>query len=171
MIHLTRRETLGMLAWGATGYVATAAFTAPACGISKEKAVRIIDFSISLAREAVPLLNLIGAQDIAGLFETKAVPTLEKLKDALVKTDIPTAGSIFDTVRSVLGGIETALFNLPDSARRTTVLGILASMKMLLLTVRAFIESETPASSMPTMASTGISTAEAIRKALEATRL
>lgn len=174
---MNRRDMLVTSGLGAAGFVVGTGFTAPACpfdGVTKDKAVRVTGFVIDLAKEAVPLLDLLGARGIATAVRDKAVPALEKLKDALSNADIPTAGSAFDTLRSVLGGVETALLNLPDSPRRTTVLGVLTSIKILLLTVRAFIESETPALAPTTKATarpqTRSETAEAIHKASEATR-
>jgi len=113
--------------------------------VSKEKAVKVAGFVIELSKEAVPLFDLLGAHELSTLVNTKAVPALEKLKDALSKTDLPTAGSALTTVRNVLSGIQTALLNLPASPRRTTIAGILASANILLLTVEAFVSSEAPA--------------------------
>jgi hypothetical protein len=113
-----------------------------ACGPSKEKAVKVAGFVIDLSKEALPLLDLLGARDIAELVSTKALPALEKLKAALAAADIPAAGTTLTTVRNVLSGVANALLNLPESARRTTVIGILASINVLLLTVQAFVESE-----------------------------
>jgi len=109
------------------------------CGVSKEKAVRVAGFVIDLSKEAVPLLNLLGASDIATLVRDKAIPAMEKLKDALAEADIPTSQSTLQTVRSVLSGIEKALLNLPESPRVITIMGILASVRVLLLTVEAFV--------------------------------
>lgn len=169
---MDRRQALTTIGLGATGYVATAAFTAPACGVSKEKAVRVTGFIISLSKEAIPLLNLLGAQTIADLVTTRVVPALEKLKDVLDDVDIPAAESALATVRGVLSSVATALLNLPDTPRRTTIMGILASVNVLLLTVEAFVESETvspapPIGAAPTMRK---SPAASIRRVFEASR-
>lgn len=152
---------------------ATIAISVPACGPSKEKAVRVTGFVIELCKEALPLLTLLGAQQIAELLETKGIPALEKLKEALSKVDVPTATSTLGTVRNVLSGVITALLKLPESPRRTTIVGILASINTLLLTVEAFIDSEM---STPVKAAAGLSDAgraamtSKINKALEATQ-
>jgi hypothetical protein len=139
---MNRRQALTTVGLGAVGLVVAGAGP-PACGISKDKAVRIADLVINLSKESLPLLELMGARDIAQLVSTKAIPTLEKLKDYLSKTDIPQATSTLETVRNVFKGIGDALLNLPDTARRTTIIGILASINVLLLTVEACVESET----------------------------
>lgn len=141
---MNRREMLTTTALGMGGFVVGTGFAAPACGVSKEKAVRVAGFVIDITKESLPLLDLLGAQDIADIVESKALPAMQKLKDALANTDIPTSQSTLATVRSVLSGIGKALLNLPDSPRRTTIIGILASVNVLLLTVESFIESEMP---------------------------
>lgn len=167
--QFAKRTALTIAAAGLGG----PAFTAPACGPSKEKAVRVAGFVIDLSREAVPLLNLLGALDLAELVNTKFIPAMEKMKEALSRTDIPTSASTLETVRNALKGIETALLQLPDSARRTTIIGILASVRMLLLTVEAFVDSEMPTSTTvsETMRSTTRqSNAALILKAFEVVR-
>lgn len=134
------RRTL--LKTGGLAAVGALTVSASACGPTKEKAVRVAGFIIDLAKESLPLLELSSAPQIAELVRTKAIPALEKLKEALSNTDIPAAGSTLTTVRNVLKGIGDALLNLPESARRTTIIGILASINVLLLTVQAFVESE-----------------------------
>lgn len=166
-----KRGTLTAAAAGLGGF----AFTAPACGPSKEKAVRVAGFVIDLSKEALPLLNLLGGQAIAELMSTKVIPALEKMKEALDKADIPTSESTLETVRNALKGVETALLNLPDSARRTTIIGILASARMLLLTVEAFIDSEMPAQTVAKSdalhaADMKKSNAQAIREAFDVVR-
>ena len=146
------------------------AFTAPSCGPSKAKAVRVTGFIIDLAKEALPLLDLLGARDIADLVSSKVLPALEKLKDALSNANIPEAGSALETVRSVLSGAANALLNLPDSPRRTTIIGILASINVLLLTVEAFVESEMSTTAIKAMAGPRKSTGETVRRVFEATR-
>lgn len=141
-------------------------------GVSKEKAVRVAGFVIELAKESLPLLTLLGQADIATLVKDKAIPAMEKLKDALANADIPTSQSTLETVRNVLSGIEKALLNLPESPRVITVMGILASVNVLLLTVEAFVESEAPTtvSAAKAGALKPSTNAEAIRKVLEASR-
>lgn len=143
------------------------AFTAPACGPSKEKAVRVAGFVIDLAKESLPLLGLVGGHDIAELVRGKAIPALEKLKAALASTDIPESRTTLETVRNVLRGIGDALLNLPQSARLTTITGILASINVLLLTVEAFVESEMT-SSVAALSAPGVG--EKMQKVFEATR-
>lgn len=155
------------------GLAAVGVMTVPiaGCGPSKEKAVKYVGLIIDLSKEAPPLLNLLGAPTIAELVSDKVIPALEKLKDALSDADIPTSNSTLETVRNVLGGVATALLNLPDTPRRTTLIGILTSVRILLLTVEAFIDSEMPPAITGTSrsASTKKSTAQAIRQAFEAT--
>lgn len=168
---MNRRQMITTTGMGIAGLSIGTGFTAPACGVSKEKAVRVTGFVIELTKEAIPLFNLLGAQDAANLISTKAIPALEKLKQVLSDVDIPAASSALQTVRNVLGGVATALLSLPDSPRRTTIMGILASVNMLLLTVQAFTESEMP---IPIVETTeGVSrksNTQAIREAFEATR-
>lgn len=137
------------------------------CGPSKEKAVRVTGFVIELSKEAVPLLDLLEAHDIASLVDTKAIPALEKLKTALANAEIPESRASLETVRGILSGIANALLNLPESPRRTTVIGILASINVLLLTVQAFVESETTSTVASLKAE---KTGEKMLKVFEATR-
>lgn len=140
------------------------------CGPSKEKAVRVAGFIIEVTKESLPLLDLLGARDIAELVRAKAIPALEKLKDALANADIPTAGTALTTVRNVLSGIANALLNLPESPRRTTIIGILASVNVLLLTVQAFVESEMGSSAVAVTAIRAPDVGEKMLKVFEATR-
>lgn len=157
---------------GGIAAVSTLTLGAGPCGVSKEKAVRVTGFVIDITKEALPLLSLIGARDIATTVEAKVLPALEKLKDALADADIPDAGSLLENVRSALNIVANALLNLPESPRRTTIIGILTSVRVLLLTVQAFVESETGSSIAPRTATagTGSSTSAAIMRAFEATR-
>lgn len=141
------------------------------CSVSKEKAVRVAGFVIDLSKDALPLLDLLGAHDISELLSTKALPALQKLKDALANADIPESRTTLETVRNLLDSAGTALLNLPASARRTTIIGILASVNILLLTVEAFIQSEATGKIAVTVAATSVSrTDEAVLKVFEATR-
>lgn len=122
-----------------------AGFGPPACdGVSKDKAVRYTGLVIDLVKDTAPLFQLLDAPEIAQLVIDKAVPALEKLKDALAKADIPTAGSFFDTTTSILGQISNALFQLSESARRDTIIGIIATVNLMLRTVKLFVDSEAP---------------------------
>lgn len=121
---------------------ATAGLVLGACGPSKEKAVRVAGFVIDLSKESLPLLGLLGASSIADTVSSKVIPALEKLKDALSNANIPESRTTLETVRGALSAVANALLNLPESARRTTIIGILASINVLLLTVEAFVESE-----------------------------
>lgn len=159
MLKTSARASIGALAVGAVG-----------CGPSKEKAVRVAGFIIELTKESLPLLDLLGAHDIAELVSAKAIPALEKLKDALANADIPTAGTTLTTVRSVLSGIANALLNLPESPRRTTIIGILASINVLLLTVQAFVESEMDSGVVTVTAMRAPGVGEKMLKVFEATR-
>lgn len=174
---MNRRQMLTTTGLGIAGFAVGTGFTAPACGVTKAKAVKVAGFVIELSKEAVPLLDLLGARDIASRFNTTIIPAMEKLKDALADADVPEAGTMLENVRSALSVAANALLNLPDSARRTTIIGILASVNIMLLTVEAFVESEMPDAASAIAAKVGQektvtrkSTARAIREAFEATR-
>lgn len=170
---MNRRQMITTTALGVGGFAVGTGFSAPACGVSKEKAVKVAGFVIELSKEAVPLLELLGAPQIASLVTEKAIPALEKLKAALEKADIPASRSTLETVRSVLSGIEKALGQLPESPRVITVMGTLASIRVLLLTVEAFMKSEGPESATDAMkvAAPGQDkNAEAIKRVFEASR-
>lgn len=161
MNRRTMLKTSGLAAAGAL------TVACPFNGVTKAKAVRVAGFVIDLAKESLPLLDLLGARDIAELVRTKAIPALEKLKEALANADIPAAGTTLTNVRNVLSGVANALLNLPDSPRRTTIIGILASINVLLLTVEAFVQSETTTN----VAALGTgNTGEKMRRVFEATR-
>lgn len=145
---MDRRQMITTTALGVGGFVVGTGFATPACGVSKERAVKVAGLVIELAKQSTPLLDLLGARDIAVMVDAKVIPALEKLRDALEDADIPSSQSMLANVRSVLSGVATALLNLPDSARRTTIIGILASVNVLLLTVEAFVESEVPATTL-----------------------
>lgn len=174
---MNRRQMLTTTGLGVASIAIGTGFNAPACGVTKAKAVKVAGFVIEFSKEAVPLLDLLGARDIAGQFNTTIIPAMEKLKNALADADVPEAGTMLENVRSAIRIAAAAILSLPDTARRTTVLGILGSVNFMLLTVEAFIESEMP-DAAPTMAArvgqekagTRKSTARAIREAFEATR-
>lgn len=166
-VDLSKRRFLRFGAGAGLGALSLSALACPFDGVTKAKAVRVVGFVIDLTRESLPLLDLLGAHDIADLTRTKAIPALEKLKDALANTDIPTAGTALTTVRNVLSGIANALLNLPESPRRTTIIGILASINVLLLTVQAFVESEMT-SNVAALSATNVG--EKMLKVFQATR-
>jgi hypothetical protein len=160
---------------GAVGLTAlTFTTTALKCGVSKEKAVKVAGFVIELTKESVPLFDLLGAHDLATAVNEKVIPALEKLKNALANADIPASDSALTTVRTALRAVGDALLNLPASARRTTIIGILGSVNYLLLTVEAFVKSETDTSVAKSGALTAVSPEssldKAILKAYEVTR-
>jgi hypothetical protein len=172
---VNRREMITTATLGAAGFAVGTGFSAPACGVSKEKAVKVATLVIELSGQAIPLLDLLGAHDIAVALDTKAIPALEKLRDALADADIPSSRSLLDNVRSVLGGINKALANLPESPRVITVMGILAAVNVMLLTVEAFIESEGPvAAAAPSKAGAAAAksrdNAQAIKRVFEISR-
>lgn len=168
-IDLSKRNFLKA---GSIATVGALTLGAGKCGVSKEKAVRVTGFVIDITKEALPLLGLIGARDIAITVEAKVLPALEKLKEALADADIPDAGSMLENVRSALNIVANALLSLPESPRRTTIIGILTSVRVLLLTVQAFVESETGSSIAPSAArakaGAASSTNAAIMRAFEA---
>lgn len=149
--------------------VGTASLTvmAPSCHVSKDKAVRYCGIAIGYLRDAAPLVGALGSQTLADLILNKAVPALEKLKSALESNDIPTSGTLFDKIQTIMGEVATALLQLPDTPRRTVILGIIALVNLTLRTVDAFITAEVPnAPASPRMAASP----NAIRRAFEATR-
>lgn len=170
-VDLQRRNLLRLGA-GAGIVVLSAGFTQPQCGVSKEKATRYVKLGIDLVKEALPLLNLLGAKDLAITIEAKVLPALDKLEDALNDLDISDANTLLQNIRSVIGTVITALSNLPETPRLITIVGILSSVKLLLFTVEAFIDSEMPATTVA-----GVITGDrraavtsAIKKAAEAVR-
>lgn len=173
-INLSKRNFLKV---GGVVAVGTLTLGAGPCGVSKEKAVRVAGLVIEITKEAIPLLNLLGGRDIAITIEVKVIPALEKLKDALADADIPDAGSMLENVRSALKIVADGLLQFPDSPRRTTILGILTSVNVMLLTIEAFVGSETTASvaSKSSIRLEGVtsatkSNAQLIRAAFEASR-
>lgn len=164
-----RRNFLRFSAVAGVGALALSSTACPFNGVTKAKAVRVAGFVIDLAKESLPLLNLLGAHDIAEIVEAKAIPALEKLRDALANADIPESRTTLETVRNVLHGVETALLKLPESPRVTTIIGILASINVLLLTVEAFIESEMGGDVTASRSATP-QASEKMRRVLEATR-
>lgn len=169
---MDRREMMVLTGWGVAGYVSGTAFAAPACdGVSKDKAVRYAGLTIDYLKDILPLASQLGATELAQLIN-KAIPQLEKLKAALEKSDVPTAGNFFNTVTGILGQVANALLQLPESARRNMIMGIVTLVNITLRTVSLFVESETPTPAAdPTAMVAGPSTAAAaIRKAFDATR-
>ena len=164
---MNRREMVGYTGLGAAGFLIGTAFTAPACGVTKDKAVRYCTFAIGYLKDAAPLVAALGSQALATLITDKAVPALEKLKAALESNDIPTSGTWFERIQTIMGEIATALLQLPDSPKRTVILGIIALVNLTLRTVDAFIQSEEPA--VPANARMAAAP-NAIRRAFEATR-
>lgn len=175
-VDLSKRNFLktgGTVALGSV--VFGSAFTEPGCdGVSKDKAVRYTGLIIDLMKDTAPLFRLLGADSIAQMVVDKAVPALEKLKDALEKSQVP-AGGFLSTVKGVLGEISNALFQLAESARRDAIIGIIAVVTTFLHTVELFVESEAPATADagPRRAPAPYKPSAAalsVRKALEATR-
>lgn len=156
------------------GLVLGTGFTAPACdSVSKDKAVRYAGLAINYLKDILPIVGELGGSEIATLI-TKAVPLLEKVKAALEKADIPTAQSFFENATSVLGQVANALLQLPESTRRTTIMGILTLANVTLRTVNLFVETETPVATGDTVTGAHkalkVGSDNAIRRAFEATR-
>lgn len=169
-IDLSKRKFLQVGAGAALGSLVIGTTGCPFDGVSKEKAIKVAGLIIGLAGESVPLLNLLGAKDLAITVDAKVIPALEKLKDALEDADIPSSQTMLQNVRSALNLVRQGLANLPESPRLITIMGIITSVNMLLLTVEAFINSETPAPAPSLMATTPKPrvNVEAIKKAYEA---
>lgn len=156
------------------GTSALVGYGPPACGVSKDKAIRYTGFVINYLKDLRPLVVQIGGSQIAELID-KGIPLLEKLKNALENSEIPTAQNFFDTVTGILGQIANALFQLPETPTRDTVMGILTIVNVTLRTVQLFVESEAPVGDAggPRRAPSGYrpsKTAIQMRKAFEATR-
>ena len=170
-IDLSKRQFLkGAATTGVGMLLVESAIVSTGCGPSKEKAVRVAGFIIDLAKESLPLLDLLGAHGIVETVSNQVLPALEKLKTALANTDIPAAGTTLTTVRNGLTAVANALLNLPESPRRTTIIGILASINVLLLTVQAFVESEMATGTSRMAALNAPQTGEKMLRVFEATR-
>lgn len=146
-------------------------FNAPACGVSKEKAVKYTGIAVDYLKDILPIVGQLGGTDIANLIN-KAIPALEKLKTALDNSEFPTAGSLFDQVTGVLGQIANALLQLPDSPRRDQVMGILTLVNITMRTISLFVETETPPADLASVPSSVRKSAapDPLRRAFQATR-
>lgn len=144
---------------------------APSCGPSKEKAVRYTGLAIAYLKDVLPIVAAMGVGTAITDRINQAIPLLEKLKAALEANDFPTAGTLFDQITSALSAIATAVANLPDSPRKTTVLGIIALVNLTLRVIGAAVESETtvPPANLPANVRMAAGP-NAIRRAFEATR-
>ncbi len=165
---MNRRELIKNVSVGAVGFVAVSAFGPPACSVSKDKAVRYTVLAIGYLNDILPILSQIGGDSVAALI-SKAIPLLEKLKKALEENDFPEAGNFFDTVTATLGQVATALLQLPESAKRDVIIGILTLVQITMRTVSLFIESEVPPANIP-QAVRRVAQPNAILKAFEASR-
>lgn len=141
---MNRREMITTTSLGIAGFAVGTGFTAPACGVSKEKAVKYTGIAIDYLKDILPIVGQLGGAEISNLIN-KAIPALEKLKSALDNSEFPTAGSLFDQVTGILGQIANALFQLPESPRRDQVMGILTLVNITMRTISLFVETETPA--------------------------
>ena len=169
---MNRRQMLAMTGMAGAGLVIGTGFTAPACdGVSKDKAVRYAGLAINYLKDILPIVGELGGSEIATLI-SRAIPQLEKLKTALEKSEIPTAQNFFESATSILGQVANALLQLPESARRTTIMGILTLANVTLRTVSLFVEGESPVATGDSVKvkSLKIGSGDAIRKAFEATR-
>lgn len=167
---MNRREMITVSGLGATGLVITG-FGPPACGVSKEKAVKYTGIAIGYLKDVLPIVSQLGGTEIADLIN-RAIPALDKLKNALDNSEFPTAGSLFDQVTGVLGQIANALFQLPESPRRDQIMGILTLVNITMRTISLFVETETPLASASSIPS-GVRKAAApdpIRRAFQATK-
>lgn len=140
---MNRREMITTSGLGAAGFLVGTGFTAPACGVSKEKAVKYTGIAIDYLKDILPITSQLGGTEIANLIN-KAMPLLEKLKSALDNSEFPTAGSLFDQVTGVLSQIANALVQLPESPRRDQIMGILTLVNITMRTISLFVETETP---------------------------
>ncbi len=139
------------------------------CSVSKDKAVRYSSLAINYLKDIRPLAAQLGGTVVVE-FVDKAIPALEKVKDALEKSDSPSAGNLFNTVTGILGQLATALLQLPESARRDTIIGILTLVNVTLRTVSLFVEAEMPSTADVPMAVKAAADESALMKAFQATR-
>lgn len=139
------------------------------CSVTKDKAVRYTSIAINYLKDILPLASQLGGTAVAE-FVNRAIPALEKLKDALEKSDFPSAGNLFSNVTSILGQTATALLQLPESARRDTIIGILTLVNVTLRTVSLFVEAEMPSTADVPMAVKAAADESALMKAFQATK-
>lgn len=168
---MNRREMMVTTGLGAAGFVVGTGFTAPGCGVSKEKAVKYTGIAIDYLKDVLPIVSQLGGTEIGNLIN-RAIPALEKLKNALDNSEFPTAGSLFDQVTGVLSQIANALLQLPESPRRDQIMGILTLVNITMRTISLFVESDTPLASASSIPS-GVRKAAApdpIRRAFQASK-
>lgn len=168
---MNRREMIVTSGLGAAGFVVGTGFTAPACGVSKEKAVKYTGIAINYLKDILPIAAQLGGAAISDLIN-RALPALEKLKTALDNSEFPTAGNLFDQVTGILGQIANALLQLPESPRRNQIMGILTLVNITMRTISLFVETETPSSLVVSIPSGVLRAAQPdpIQRAFQATR-
>lgn len=168
---MDRRQMIKTTGLGVAAIAVGSGFNAPACGVSKEKAVKYTGIAIDYLKDILPIAGQLGGADISSLIN-KAIPALEKLKSALDSAEFPTAGSLFDQVTTVLGQIANALLQLPESPRRDQIMGILTLVNITMRTISLFVETETPQADLASVPSNVRKSAapDPLRKAFEATR-
>lgn len=166
---MNRRTLLKTGGLAAIGTLTIGTTACPFDGVTKDKAVRYSDIAINYLKDARPLIQQLGGTQVAELID-RAIPALEKLKDALANSDFPTAGNFFDNVTGILGQVATALLQLPESARRDTIIGILTLVNVTLRTVSLFVEVNAPSAAIVPRGVRAAASTDALRKAFEATR-
>lgn len=166
LVDLSKRQFLIGSSTAGLGLLATAC---PFDGVTKDKAVRYVGIAINYLKDITPIAQQLGGAAVVE-FVNKAIPALEKLKDALEDSEFPEAGNLFNTVTSILGQTATALLQLPASARRDTIIGILTLVNISLRTVSLFIEAEMPSVADVPMGVRAAADESALMKAFEATR-
>lgn len=168
---MNRRQMITTSGMAIGGFAVGTGFAAPACGVSKEKAVKYTGIAVSYLKDVLPIVSQLGGTEIVNLIN-QAIPALEKLKTALDNSEFPTAGSVFDQVTGILGQIANALFHLPESPRRNQIMGILTLVNVTMRTISLFVETETPLVNVPQIPS-GVRKAAApdpLRRAFQATK-
>ena len=163
---MNRRSILKLSGLATLGALTTAC---PFDGVTKDKAVRYAGIAINYLKDILPIASQLGGTQVVE-FVNRAIPALEKLKEALENNEFPTAGNLFDTVTSALSQVATALLQLPESARRDTILGILTLVQVTLRTVSLFIEVNAPAVTAASRSARAAAAVNPLRKAFEATR-
>lgn len=168
---MNRREMITTSGLGAAGFLVGTGFTAPACGVSKEKAVKYTGIAIDYLKDILPITSQLGGVEIANLIN-RAMPILEKLKSALDNSEFPTAGILFDQVTGILSQIATALLQLPESPRRDQIMGILTLVNITMRTISLFVETETPPANVASIPSSVRKAAapDPLRRAFQASK-
>ena len=168
-VDFSKRNFLRVGGGAVVGGLALGAVACPFDGVTKDKAVRYADIAINYLKDIRVLVEQLGGAVAAG-FVDKAIPALEKLRDALAKSDFPSTGDLFTNVTSALSQLATALLQLPESAKRDTIIGILTLVNITMRTVSLFVNTNAPSTAAVPKSVKAAGEASALMKAFESTR-